>query len=628
MSCRRLVLFALTLLAVPATLSQDTPPSSFPHAYPGQPSGDLSTKWQKYFQVTDKLPNVTYDIGRTYAGNIPVQRPGHPNDTLFFIGVERSQGSLTASPSPRNRDPWGLWLNGGPGSSSMYGFFFENGPIHINSDYSTSQNPYAWNKQADYFWIDQPVGVGYSTADSDALDEDQVGKDFMGFLGNLVKVFPSLATRPLYITGESYAGQYIPYIMKAYFSMKNPPVKIAKIAIGDGTYTSEEVFAYAPALSVIETYPQLIGYDHDVYNYFKEQSKLCHFDINLTYPQNGVIPDVHFAQPAQREIPFTLLKSKRTFFQQLKLRAADESQSLAKRDLQERDVQKENWKRDLSGRANGTIDPWYGCFLLDMYIDYAINFTFPWSLQDNPDGFPFNVYDIPDALNPKVNMDAGPFMNDPRTRSALHAPTSKDWAMQFDFTFGPNQGNDPSPMSINIFNDMAKNASAQGVGVILFSGNDDSLVPHLGTEIAIQNTTFGGIQGFTRQPSTPWKNDKGEFAGVVHQERGWTYVLAYNAGHLLAQSNPVSAFTMLREFILGSNPTGLVKPGAKPGSVTVVGGEVKSLAGVIQGGDNIYYGNGATQSTYVFPSATRASWRQFISSVHATQATPTPRPRP
>jgi len=37
--------------------------------------------------------------------------------------------------------------------------------------------------------------------------------------------------------------------MKAYFSMKNPPVKIAKIAIGDGTYTSEEVFAYVPAVS-------------------------------------------------------------------------------------------------------------------------------------------------------------------------------------------------------------------------------------------------------------------------------------------------------------------------------------------------------------------------------------------
>ena len=76
-----------------------------------------------------------------------------------------------------------------------------------------------------------------------------------GFLSNLVKVFPSLAQRPLYLTGESYAGTYIvslhrhrhwdsdpgnsfhfvqPYITRAYFALENPPVKLVKIAIGNG----------------------------------------------------------------------------------------------------------------------------------------------------------------------------------------------------------------------------------------------------------------------------------------------------------------------------------------------------------------------------------------------------------
>ena len=36
-------------------------------------------------------------------------------------------------------------------------------------------------------------------------------------------------------------------------------------------------------------------------------------------------------------------------------------------------------KRDLSLRANGTIDPWYGCFIYDEMIDYAFNFSKPWS---------------------------------------------------------------------------------------------------------------------------------------------------------------------------------------------------------------------------------------------------------
>jgi hypothetical protein len=39
---------------------------------------------------------------------------------------------------------------------------------------------------------------------------------------------------------------------------------------------------------------------------------------------------------------------------------------------------REAWKRSLAGRANGTIDAWYGCNLFDEMIDYAVNFTFPW----------------------------------------------------------------------------------------------------------------------------------------------------------------------------------------------------------------------------------------------------------
>ncbi|KDR80630.1 hypothetical protein GALMADRAFT_240974 [Galerina marginata CBS 339.88] len=623
MTCRRLAsCLAFALLVAPLAVSQDpTLPNTFPHAYPGQPRGDFSPVWQNYFQVTSKLPNVTFDVGRMFAGNIPVQRAGHPNDTLFFIGVEKSRGSLTALSTPSNRDPWGIWLNGGPGSSSMYGMFLENGPININGDYSASPNPYGWNKLADYFWIDQPVGVGFSTSDSNgyALDEDQIGRDFMGFLGNLVKVFPSLATRPLYLTGESYAGQYIPYITKAYFAMKNPPVQLAKIAIGDGTFTSEPVFELLPALSVLETYPQIIGYDQDVYNYFKAQTAYCGFNINLTYPQNGIIPDVNFIQPTQRDIPFAqrMKSSRKNFLMELTRRGEEQSRSLVKRD---REIEKQAWKRDLSLRTNGTVDPWYGCFLLDEFIDYALNYTFPWNLTDNPDGFSFNVYDIPDALNPKVARDATVFLNDPRTRAAFHAPTSKDWETTFDFPFGSNE-EDPSPMSINIFNALAANATAHGVGVVLYSGNDDALIPHRGTEIAIQNTTFGGIQGFTRKPSTPWINDAGQFAGVVHQERGWTYVLVYGAGHLLAQASPATALTMAREFIFGNNPTGLVSK-TRSGATTVVGGEVKSLSGNLQGGDKIFYGNGATQSTYVFPAATRSAWKTFINAQNAEPTAP------
>ena len=126
---------------------------------------------------------------------------------------------------------------------------------------------------------------------------------------------------------------------------------------------------------------------------------------------------------------------------------------------------------------------------------------------------------------------------------------------------------------MNFLSELATNATAHDISVILFSGNNDVLVAHRGTEganfhsidarqltesssdnpssfllrvmhissNAIQNTTFGGIQGFTRKPSTPWTDDAGNPGGIVHQERGWTYVLFNNTGHLIPAKNPVAA---------------------------------------------------------------------------------------
>ncbi|KAF7309994.1 Carboxypeptidase [Mycena indigotica] len=618
MAISRLLL--LSFLAVSSILA-DSLPSSFPHVYPGKPIGDYSPAWQKYFQVTSPLPNITFPLPRSFAGNIGVQRAGHPNNTLFFWGLEKKPGSLTAL---KSNDPWGIWLNGGPGSSSMVGFFLENGPVRIDPNGKISANKFSWDTVADYFWIDQPVGTGFSTADAAGYiaDEDQMGADFMGFLANLVKVFPSLATRPLHLTGESYAGVYIPYIMKArlsaYFSMAKPPVQIAKVVIGDGAITTAEVFELLPTLNVIETYPQLIGYDPEVYKYFKEQygrpsslapvsevvnrEHLCGFDINLTYPQNGVIPSVKFIGATDRDVPYLQRAAMKNLAKRGGLMA-----EIHRRYAELEPKQRQQTKRDLSLRANGTLDPWYGCALLPEFIDYALNYSAPWNFT----GDAFNVYDITDPFgSPGLS---GTFLNDPRTRAALHAPTSKDWEQSFEFVFGDLE-DDPSPPPMNFLTEFATNATKHKVSVILYSGNDDALIAHRGTEVTIQNTTFGGIQGFTRKPSTVWRDDSGKPAGIVHQERGWSYVLFNNTGHLIPAKTPAAALTFAREFVFGNNPTGTVSSA----NIAAVGGETAELIGayqnVIPGSDGIVYQNAAGDktSTFVYPSATIAAWNTFI----------------
>ncbi|KLO06645.1 alpha/beta-hydrolase [Schizopora paradoxa] len=629
-------------------------PNSFPHDYPGKPSGDFSPVWQDYFLVKDSLPNITFPINRNFAGNIPVNRAGHPNDTLFFWAFEQKQGSLTASTKEDSTTPWGIWLNGGPGASSLLGLLLENGPLHVTVSGSMESNPNSWDKFVDYIWVDSPVGTGYSTADRFGYiaDEDQMAEDFIGFLSNVVKVFPSLAKRPLLLTGESYAGTYIPYITKALFSMNDPPVKLAKIAIGDGTVVNVDESEQMPALQVVETYPQLIGYDPEVHQYFKEQTHLCGFDFNLTYPQHGLFPPIvnvddtitaNFTAAARPRSSNSKALSKSLV--SLAKRSLDAGSAIPKkitrlmrRQLKTRDSRKAAWKkekRDLSGRANGTIDPFYGCFLMQEVYDYANNFSFPWnaspetSIQSLDDFGPLDFYDIPDGRNPPLALDPTTFLNDNRTRAALHAPTSKDWILQFNYPFnstdvngtgfaghispGANDFGDPSPAPIVFLSELATNASKHGVTVIIYSGNDDSVVAHYASEVAIQNTTFGGIQGFSKKPQTPFTDDSGKFAGIVHQERGWVYALFDNAGHEVPEFAPEAAFVFFRDFILGDSKVGLVESGGN-----VVGGEGASsllVGDILYGTSSILFGNGTSTSLFAYPSATIASWEKYFSSV-------------
>jgi hypothetical protein len=80
------------------------------------------------FEVKDPLPNISFPLPRSYAGSISTKTVDHPNNTAFFWGFEKSDGSLARSSS----NPWGVWLAGGPGFSSIAALLLENGPIAVN----------------------------------------------------------------------------------------------------------------------------------------------------------------------------------------------------------------------------------------------------------------------------------------------------------------------------------------------------------------------------------------------------------------------------------------------------------------------------------------------------------------
>lgn len=121
-----------------------------------------------------------------------------------------------------NETPVVLWLNGGPGSSSMFGLFTENGPFFINDDDDAASirlNPHSWHTKFSMLFVDQPAGTGFSYTATDGFCQNitQVARELHVGLKEFFQLFPSLRNNPFYITGESYAGKYIPAVANEIF---------------------------------------------------------------------------------------------------------------------------------------------------------------------------------------------------------------------------------------------------------------------------------------------------------------------------------------------------------------------------------------------------------------------------
>ena len=109
---------------------------------------------------------------------------------------------------------------------------------------------------------------------------------------------------------------------------------------------------------------------------------MCGYDLNLTYPQNGHFPTLDPPFPNFDGVS----KSRASVYKKALIKQAlvadtqKRSAGIFERAVDEtRLAKRDAWKRDLAGRANGTIDPFYKCDLLDEMYDYAVNFSLPWS---------------------------------------------------------------------------------------------------------------------------------------------------------------------------------------------------------------------------------------------------------
>ncbi|TYI33573.1 hypothetical protein ES332_A04G143700v1 [Gossypium tomentosum] len=167
-------------------------------------------------QETDRVTNLPGQPPvkfRHYAGYVKLR----PQDSkaLFYWFFEAQDGV--------SNKPLVLWLNGGPGCSSVaYGAAQELGPFLIRSNGTRlTFNKFSWNKVANILFLEAPVGVGFSytnnSQDLHKLGDQVTAADSYTFLINWFKRFPNFKSHDFYIAGESYAGHYVPQLAQLIY---------------------------------------------------------------------------------------------------------------------------------------------------------------------------------------------------------------------------------------------------------------------------------------------------------------------------------------------------------------------------------------------------------------------------
>lgn len=145
---------------------------------------------------------------------------------------------------PKN-DPIVLWINGGPGCSSFLGLLFELGPKKMTINGTLEYNPYSWNSNASVIFLDQPVGAGFSYSNTlSVLDSPVAAKDVFAFLDMFFQQFPEYSHLDFHISGESYAGIYIPLIATEILAHEKKLFELTSILIGNGITNPVVQFQY------------------------------------------------------------------------------------------------------------------------------------------------------------------------------------------------------------------------------------------------------------------------------------------------------------------------------------------------------------------------------------------------
>ncbi|KAF5196031.1 Serine carboxypeptidase-like [Thalictrum thalictroides] len=423
-------------------------------------------------------PNVGF---RHYAGYINVnEKNGRALFYWFYEAWDRS-----------NEKPLVLWLNGGPGCSSVgYGATQEIGPFIVDTHgRGLKFNPYAWNKEANIIFLESPVGVGFSysntSSDYDILGDDFTANDSHAFLQKWFAKFPSYINRTFYIAGESYAGKYVPELAEVIYDRNKENslfINLKGFMLGN------------PETSDGEDWRGMVDYawSHAVVS--DETHKIidqnCDFHSNDTWSNEDCTQAVDELLKQYKEIDIYSLYT--SVCMNSSMTSDDRSMKVMSRSSSSK----------MMPRIMGGYDP-----CLDNY--------------------------------------AHVFYNKADVQKALHVSNGhhlKNWSICNDTIF--TEWSESKPSVISIY----KKLIAAGLRIWVYSGDTDGRVPVLSTRYSLSALGLPITRSWR-----PWYHQK-EVSGWLQEYEGLTFATFRGAGHAVPIFKPSNSLAFFASFLAGVAP--------------------------------------------------------------------------
>ena len=458
---------------------------------------------------------------------------------LFYI--------FTPSQSSPKKDPIILWLNGGPGCSSTEGFLEEIGPVKFKPYQSNPViNEYSWNKNANLIFIESPGGVGYSKVKNpNCFYNDEIQAVSLNIaIQNFFKIFPEYKENNFFISGESYAGTYIPYLVKEMFKYMDTNPNAIKInlkgfLIGN-PYTYENVdfedsifeFSFSHALISMEIFDKYLKecphwpQKENIYSFYQEKDDYKYDPIIIEgdlFPWKKVTKACNEVRNETKNI----LKGI-NYYGIYKECPNEEKMNLLKKEFN-------NINYDEINKNSK-----YNHFKMMIYKrnkEKYYNY-----LLKNENSFKDNTeYENAIDFFPSCgeNHFTEDFLNNVKIKEKLGVSRSiKHQQCYLDINYKMGD-------SINFYkNDLKKLSSQKNFSAWLFSGTEDMAVTTLGTLRFLNELNFP-----IKEKWKKWKYD-GQVVGMEQSyDNNLHFITIKGSGHMVPEDNPKVAKALLDKFL-------------------------------------------------------------------------------